>query len=352
MLAYCARQHEQAAHKIAQTHAIPGAAGDENSEHKRRSNAADQGPQCIKNGDSKRAYLEGKNLAHRQISGTGRGGCDKKNQSEANAHATSAQGSMGKGVYGAEEEEPGNAIGRGDHRLAPDLVEKATEQHRAEEAANRKGQQVDRQVVITHVKELLHDQTIGKEDSIEEERLTDHQGQRKKRALAVVAHHVAKNLFERRVVAHDDFEFCPFGRRQTARVPLRHLVLNIADHFVRLLFVAPKHQPAWTLRNIKAEDQHCSPQAAANPECVAPASRGGDTVTMEQEQGCYRPQRGAHPEGPVDGQIYGAANLAGNELVNRRVDRGVFSANPAAGEETENGEAQEVPGKSTRDGGD
>src|ERR1700722_13804676 len=112
-----------------------GAARDENAEEQRRPHSTDQGPQSIKDGDCKSAYLEGENLAHCQISGTGRGGRDKENKSEANAHATGAQGSMGKGVYGAEKEKPRYTIGRGSQGFAPVFVEKPSKHHGTEEAA-------------------------------------------------------------------------------------------------------------------------------------------------------------------------------------------------------------------------
>ena len=38
-----------------------------------------------------------------------------------------AQCSVHEWVYGAEQEQPGGAIGRGDHRLAPDFVEERTQ---------------------------------------------------------------------------------------------------------------------------------------------------------------------------------------------------------------------------------
>ena len=120
---------------------------------------------------------------------------------------------MSERVDGTEKEKPGGTIGRGNHRFAPDFVEQRAEHHGTEEAANCKRQQVSRQIVVAYVKELLHHQRIAEKDSIEEEGLTHHERQSQKRSLTIIAHHVAKNFFERRMVADDDLEFLSLRRR-------------------------------------------------------------------------------------------------------------------------------------------
>ena len=95
--------------------------------------------------------------------------------------------SMNEGINRAQQEKSSGPIGRGNHRLPPDFVEQRSEHHGAEETTNCKRQQVSRQVVIAYVKELLHYQRIGEKDGIEEEGLTHHERQSKKRSLTIVA---------------------------------------------------------------------------------------------------------------------------------------------------------------------
>ena len=74
-------------------------------------------------------------------------------------------------------------------------------------------------------------------------------------------------------------------------------------------------------------------------------------MAVEQEHRSQRAHRRADPEGSIDYQVDGAAHLAGNELIDSRIDRGVLSSDPATREETENGKAQKIPGECARDRG-
>ena len=62
-------------------------------------------------------------------------------------------------------------------------------------------------ILIPDPKILLNDQTVGKEDRVEEERLCRHQGEGKYGTGPVVPDHVVKDVAQRGVVANRDFEF-------------------------------------------------------------------------------------------------------------------------------------------------
>src|SRR5262249_36387316 len=90
----------------------------------------------------------------------------------------------------------------------------------------------------------------------------------------------------------------------------------------------------------------------AGTEGDAPAEIRGQERGVEQQ---HRPRRAdgrAHPEAAVDGEIGAAAQPRWNELLDRRVDRGILAADAGTGEEAEAGETREVPRECGERGGD
>src|ERR1700722_3793124 len=257
---------------------------------------------------------------------------------------------MSKGNDDAEEKKPCKTIGHSDHWLAADLVEQVSQHHGTKEAANREGQQVHWKIVVAYMEELFHHQRVSEKDSVEEKGLAHHQGERQEGWLTIVAHHVTKNFFERRVVANLNLQFLSFELGQAPRVAFRCFILDIADDSIGLFFIASKHQPARALRNIQAEHQDRSAQSATHSKRVTPGRRGGNRVTVQKQHRGHRAYRRAHPKGSIDDQIYGAPHLSRNELIDCRIDRRILSADTQTREETKDGEAKKVPGKRTRDG--
>ena len=77
-----------------------------------------------------------------------------------------------------------------------------------------------------------------------------------------------------------------------------------------------------------------------------------DHRRIEQHDGAERAERRADPEAAVDDEIGPAAHARGDQLLDGRVDRGVFAADARAGEEAEQREAPEIPRQRGRRGGD
>ena len=70
-----------------------------------------------------------------------------------------------------------------------------------------------------------------------------------------------------------------------------------------------------------------------------------DHRRIEQHDGSQRADGRADPEGAVDDEIRPSPNSGGNELLDGRVDRGIFTADAGTRDKAEQREAREIPRK-------
>src|SRR5262249_25586465 len=81
------------------------------------------------------------------------------------------------------------------------------------------------------------------------------------------------------------------------------------------------------------EDDHAERRAGQEGE--APSELGIEERRIEERHRDQGAERRADPETAVDRQIEVSAVASGNQLLNGRIDGGIFSADAAAGEEPE-----------------
>src|SRR5262245_27674484 len=104
--------------------------------------------------------------------------------------------------------------------------------------------------------------------------------------------------------------------------------------------MAVNEEPSRTFGNVPSNDQHDQPEEGTNAEGEPPSDVGGEDRLIQQKQ-CARGAPGrAEPVRTIDDQVDSAANSRRDQLVDRRVDRGVFAADPGAREEPRD---EEVP---------
>ena len=103
-------------------------------------------------------------------------------------------------------------------------------------------------------------------------------------------------------------------------------------------------QPTRALGHEAAHTEDDQPEHGADAEGDAPAEIGAEDVGIKHDEGARRTN--AAPIQELPSMTSGlAAHPRGDELLDRRVDRGVLAANAGAGEEPEEGIA---PASSTR----
>ena len=66
---------------------------------------------------------------------------------------------------------------------------------------------------------------------------------------------------------------------------------------------------------------------------------------IKQHDRCSRAEGSAKPVGAINHQIHSAAHARRDQLINCRIDRGIFSANARSCERAKESVAGEVPGK-------
>jgi hypothetical protein len=81
---------------------------------------------------------------------------------------------------------------------------------------------------------------------------------------------------------------------------------------------------------------------------AAPVRKASRVQEHDRDRGA---ERRADPETAVDGEIGAAAIARRDQLLDRRVDRRIFTADAGAGEEAEDDEAREIPRRRRRGGG-
>ncbi len=143
---------------------------------------------------------------------------------------------------------PGDGIGRGDHRLASDLVEKRPEKQRAEYIAGREGKDIKPDALMRDMIERRQHESVGEEDRIIEEALRAHQREADQCTRTEGHKERAKDLNERRMVSRLDAQ-----RLQTIGIAQRDLAvgefgLDLPGDRLGLFLVSMNHEPARTSR--------------------------------------------------------------------------------------------------------
>ena len=103
------------------------------------------------------------------------------------------------------------------------------------------------------------------------------------------------------------------------------------------------HQPARAFRNRHPHHEHDQAESGAGEVGEPPAEIGTDECGIEQHDRGDRAHRSADPEAAVDHQIGPAAVARRHQLLDRRIDRGIFAADAGAGEKPEQRVACEIP---------
>jgi hypothetical protein len=120
-----------------------------------------------------------------------------------------------------------------------------------------------------------------------------------------------------------------------------HLLFDTADYSLRIALPAVDEQPPGALWDSAAHQEDEQPEQGTEAEREPPAEVGGEDRLVEQQQGEQATGGRPHPVAAVDGDVDLATVAGGDQLVDRRVDRGVLTADARPGEESAE---EEVPG--------
>src|SRR5262245_18394891 len=74
-----------------------------------------------------------------------------------------------------------------------------------------------------------------------------------------------------------------------------NLLLHVRNNLFRLMIPPVNHQPARTLRNPAAKENHHLSQRCADSECQAPSEPDWNVARIEQHERSTRAHRGADP---------------------------------------------------------
>src|ERR1700733_7926769 len=119
--------------------------------------------------------------------------------------------------------------------------------------------------------------------------------------------------------------------------------LDLINNRVGLALKAVGDQPARAFGNPAAHHQNDQADRRTDQECQPPAEGGVDDVWIKQDSRAPRRHRRADPKTSVDEKIGPAAKARGNELLDGRIDGGVFAANAGAGEKSKKYVAPRIP---------
>ena len=113
----------------------------------------------------------------------------------------------------------------------------------------------------------------------------------------------------------------------------------------RLAFRLPPvdREPAGTLGNPHAHEKDDHAERRAGQEGEPPSELRIDQRRIEQRDRDQGAERRADPKAAVDHQVDMAAVARRDQLLDGRIDGGVFSADAASGEETKQEEGEAVP---------
>src|SRR5262249_55720373 len=123
----------------------------------------------------------------------------------------------------------------------------------------------------------------------------------------------------------------------------RETPLDPGNDILGCCFMAMGDEPARAFRYPQAHDENDDAEHTADEKAEAPAESDGDPVGIEQEDGAGAAQSGTHPEPAIDDEIGPAAIAGRDQLLDGRVDGGIFAADPRTGQKSEEHEAPEIP---------
>ncbi len=244
-------------------------------------------------------------------------------------------------------------VAAADHLAPSDRVEERAEQQRPEQVAQGEGEEVDRRAGGGLVVEVLQHERVGEEDRVVEEALRDHQRRAEHRACGI---HL-----------EEDVDQLPRGQPlpglQPHAVPLHvevgqllalgaDLLLDAGDDLLGLVELAVGDHPPRALRDVPPQVDDAQTEDRAEEEGDPPADALSDDLRVEQPVAGEGTDTGTEPVRPVDGQVDPAAVLAGDELVDRRVDRRVLTTDARAGDEAQHEEDPHVRGEGRQTRGD
>ena len=133
------------------------------------------------------------------------------------------------------------------------------------------------------------------------------------------------------------------------RIELDPLVLkSLFDSFddvLAFLFPPVDREPARTFGHPHAHEEDGKTEDRAGQERKAPSPLRRDERRIEQHDRDHGAERRADPETAVDREIKLTAVARRDQLLNGRIDGGIFAADAAAGEEAKQEEGEAVPGE-------
>ena len=110
------------------------------------------------------------------------------------------------------------------------------------------------------------------------------------------------------------------------------------------------HQPARAFRNPHPHHEHDEAEAGAGEIGEPPAEIRTDQRRIEQHDRAGGADRRADPEAAVDHEIGPAAIARRHQFLDRRIDRGVFAADPGTGQEAKQRITSDTPRQRRRGG--
>ena len=122
----------------------------------------------------------------------------------------------------------------------------------------------------------------------------------------------------------------------------------LVDGPLGLLHLAVRHQPARALRDVPAQVDDHQAHHRTDQEAEPPAPVIGSDVSSSKTRFADGADQRAGPIGAVDRDVDPAAVLGRDQLVDRRVDRGVLTADAHPGHEPEEPGAREFQDRPAR----
>ena len=122
-----------------------------------------------------------------------------------------------------------------------------------------------------------------------------------------------------------------------------HALLDLAHGGLCLFRMAVRDEPARAFRHETPQHHDAEPKQRADGEAQAPADIDGEARGIEQQDRRRRTHGGAEPVAAIDDEVDASAEPRRHQLVDRRIDGGVFAADPGAGQGAEKREAPEIP---------
>ena len=221
-----------------------------------------------------------------------------------------------------------------------------------EEISGRERQDVPADLVGADAVEVGQDQRIGEEDRIVEECLRRHQAQAHQGARALGAEQRVGDLAERREAARGE----PDARQLSHRPSDVRAPGTLAS--IRATIASASSTRPWVISQRGDSGSHIrmkkmmSPSTAPMKKAMRQPISGAKQCGIEQHDRARGADCGADPEAAVDDEIGPAAIARRHQLLDGRIDGGVFAADPGAGQEPEQHEAPQIPRECGGGGGD